>query len=121
MLCLLGHQALEEERMLYFPDEYKIDYLNHQSVKHPKQYERHDCNRTTKENRVNYFTRLFRSIQFDTPLCNYSLSCAIYGDDNFYFYIIIFTFVLYAFGGFCVSCLMGYGHCLLVHELNQYQ
>lgn len=37
------------------------------------------------------------------------------------FYIIIFTFVLYAFGGFCVSCLMGYGHCLLVHELNQYQ
>ena len=33
MLCLLGHQALEEERTLYFPDEYKIDYLNHQSVK----------------------------------------------------------------------------------------
>lgn len=37
------------------------------------------------------------------------------------FYIIIFAFVLYAFGGFCVSCFMGYGHCLLVHELNQYQ
>ena len=32
MLCLLGHQALEEERTLYFPDEYKIDYLNHQSI-----------------------------------------------------------------------------------------
>ena len=29
-ICL---QALEEERTLYFPDEYKIDYLNHQSVK----------------------------------------------------------------------------------------
>lgn len=28
-LCLLGHQAMEEERTLYFPDEYKIDYLNH--------------------------------------------------------------------------------------------
>lgn len=37
------------------------------------------------------------------------------------FYIIIFAFVLYAFGGFYVSCFMGYGHCLLVHELNQYQ
>ena len=36
MLCLLGHQALEEERTLYFPDEYKIDYLNHQSVKTPE-------------------------------------------------------------------------------------
>lgn len=33
MLCLLGHQAIEEERTLYFPDEYKIDYLNHQSIK----------------------------------------------------------------------------------------
>ncbi len=33
MLCLLGHQALVEERTLYFPDEYKIDYLNHQSPK----------------------------------------------------------------------------------------
>lgn len=31
MLALLGHQALEEERTLYFPDEFKIDYLNHQS------------------------------------------------------------------------------------------
>ena len=38
------------------------------------------------------------------------------------FYIIIFAFVLYAFlGGFYVSSFMGYGHCLLVHELNQYQ
>ena len=36
MLCLLGHQALEEERTLYFPDEYKIDYLNHQSAKTPE-------------------------------------------------------------------------------------
>ena len=33
MLCLLGHQAIEEERTIYFPDEYKIDYLNHQSIK----------------------------------------------------------------------------------------
>lgn len=32
-LCLLGHQAMEEERTLYFPEEYKIDYLNHQSIK----------------------------------------------------------------------------------------
>lgn len=56
-------------------------------------------NRTTKENRVNYFTRLFRSIQFDTPLCNYSLSCAIYGDDNFYF--------LYHHIYFCALCFLG--------------
>lgn len=28
-LCLLGHQAIKEERTLTFPDEYKIDYLNH--------------------------------------------------------------------------------------------
>ncbi|MCD7971074.1 MAG: Gfo/Idh/MocA family oxidoreductase [Candidatus Azobacteroides sp.] len=28
-LCLLGHQAIEEERRVYFPDRYKIDYLNH--------------------------------------------------------------------------------------------
>ena len=33
MLCLLGHQALVEEKTLYFPDEYKIDYLNHKSQK----------------------------------------------------------------------------------------
>ena len=32
-LCLLGHQAIEEERTLTFPDEYKIDYLNHRSIK----------------------------------------------------------------------------------------
>lgn len=31
MLCLLGHQAIEEERTLHFPDEYKLDYLNHHS------------------------------------------------------------------------------------------
>lgn len=31
MLCLLGHQAMEEEKTLRFPDEYKINYLNHQS------------------------------------------------------------------------------------------
>ena len=31
MLCLLGHQALQEEKTLHFPDEYKINYLNHQS------------------------------------------------------------------------------------------
>ncbi|NDV58346.1 Gfo/Idh/MocA family protein [Bacteroides sp. 519] len=28
-LCLLGHQAIEEERTVAFPDEYKINYLNH--------------------------------------------------------------------------------------------
>ena len=32
-LSLLGHQALEEERIVTFPDEYKLDYLNHTS--HP--------------------------------------------------------------------------------------
>lgn len=31
MLRLLGHQALQEEKTLHFPDEYKINYLNHQS------------------------------------------------------------------------------------------
>jgi len=29
VLCLLGHQAIEEGRILSFPDEYKINYLNH--------------------------------------------------------------------------------------------
>ncbi len=33
MLCLLGDQALQEEKILYFPDEYKIDYLNHKAIK----------------------------------------------------------------------------------------
>lgn len=28
-LCLLGHQAMEEERALVFPDQYKLNYLNH--------------------------------------------------------------------------------------------
>lgn len=32
-LCLLGHEAIEQERTLVFPDEYKIDYLNHRSIK----------------------------------------------------------------------------------------
>ena len=31
MLCLLGDRALQEQRTLSFPDEYKIDYLNHHS------------------------------------------------------------------------------------------
>ncbi len=31
-LCLLGDQAIEEERTLTFPDEYKINYLNHQQT-----------------------------------------------------------------------------------------
>ncbi len=30
VLCLLGHQAIEEGCILPFPDEYKINYLNHQ-------------------------------------------------------------------------------------------
>lgn len=29
ILCLLGHQAMEEQRVIEFPDKYKIDYLNH--------------------------------------------------------------------------------------------
>ncbi len=28
-LCLLGYQAMEEGNMLSFPDEYKLNYLNH--------------------------------------------------------------------------------------------
>lgn len=32
-LCLLGDQALQEERTVYFPDEFKLDYLNHKSPK----------------------------------------------------------------------------------------
>jgi len=28
-LCLLGHQAMEEERIIQFPEKYKINYLNH--------------------------------------------------------------------------------------------
>ncbi len=28
-LSLLGHQAMEEERMVIFPDEFKLEYLNH--------------------------------------------------------------------------------------------
>lgn len=37
MLCLLGHQAIEEERTLTFPDEFKIDYLNHQPLKNKEE------------------------------------------------------------------------------------
>lgn len=32
-LSLLGHQAMEEEKMLVFPDEFKLDYLNHRAMK----------------------------------------------------------------------------------------
>ena len=28
-LTLLGYQAIEEERIITFPDEFKLDYLNH--------------------------------------------------------------------------------------------
>lgn len=31
-LCLLGHDAIEQEKILTFPDEYKIDYLNHKKL-----------------------------------------------------------------------------------------
>lgn len=31
-LSLLGHQAIEEQRILEFPNEYKINYLNHSSL-----------------------------------------------------------------------------------------
>lgn len=34
-LCLLGDEAMQQERTLTFPDEFKIDYLNHKSM--PKQ------------------------------------------------------------------------------------
>jgi predicted dehydrogenase len=30
-LSLLGHQAIEQERTIIFPDEYKINYLNHKA------------------------------------------------------------------------------------------
>lgn len=32
ILSLLGHQAMEENRIITFPDKYKIDYLNHRKV-----------------------------------------------------------------------------------------
>jgi len=32
-LSLLGQQAMEEERILEFPDKYKINYLNHKAIK----------------------------------------------------------------------------------------
>jgi predicted dehydrogenase len=31
-LSLLGHQAMEEERMLTFPDQFKLNYLNHRKA-----------------------------------------------------------------------------------------
>ena len=31
-LCLLGHDAIETESIVTFPDEYKIDYLNHKKI-----------------------------------------------------------------------------------------
>lgn len=31
-LCLLGHDAIEQEKILTFPDEYKINYLNHRQI-----------------------------------------------------------------------------------------
>ena len=31
-LSLLGHQAMEEERTIVFPDEFKINYLNHKAM-----------------------------------------------------------------------------------------
>jgi predicted dehydrogenase len=31
-LCLLGHQAMEEERTLVFPDQFKLNYLNHKPI-----------------------------------------------------------------------------------------
>jgi len=31
-LCLLGHQSMMEEKMLAYPDKFKINYLNHKAV-----------------------------------------------------------------------------------------
>jgi hypothetical protein len=31
-LCLLGHQAMVEERTLEFPNEFKLNYLNHKAA-----------------------------------------------------------------------------------------
>lgn len=31
-LCLLGHDAIEAEQILTFPDEYKLNYLNHKKL-----------------------------------------------------------------------------------------
>ena len=31
-LTLLGYQAIEEERIITFPDEFKLDYLNHKNT-----------------------------------------------------------------------------------------
>ncbi|MHC1705706.1 MAG: Gfo/Idh/MocA family protein [Tenuifilaceae bacterium] len=34
-LSLLGHQAMEEEKILVFPEEFRLDYLNHKSIPNP--------------------------------------------------------------------------------------
>jgi len=34
-LSLLGHQAMEEERMLVFPEKFRLDYLNHKVNQNP--------------------------------------------------------------------------------------
>ena len=31
-LTLLGYQAIEEERIITFPDEFKLDYLKHKNT-----------------------------------------------------------------------------------------
>lgn len=31
-LCLLGHDAIVQDKIMYFPDEYKLNYLNHHSL-----------------------------------------------------------------------------------------
>ena len=36
-LCLLGHEAMRKERIMTFPDEYKIDYLNHKAINKNKE------------------------------------------------------------------------------------
>ncbi|MDO4214812.1 MAG: Gfo/Idh/MocA family oxidoreductase [Bacteroidales bacterium] len=33
MLTMLGHEALVQEKTMYFPEEYKLDYLNHKAPK----------------------------------------------------------------------------------------
>ncbi|GAB1416191.1 Gfo/Idh/MocA family oxidoreductase [Paludibacter sp.] len=32
-LCLLGHEAITKQEILSFPDEFKLDYLSHRSIK----------------------------------------------------------------------------------------
>ena len=35
MLCLLGDEAMQQGRTLSFPEEFKLDYLNHKAPQHP--------------------------------------------------------------------------------------